>query len=256
MNKKRPLPRQTSEEGIRKIIVLEHKEGREAAEIANDVHYHIKSVQRIIRNFSKKKNYKRRKGGGRLQKLSRNDKIRIRNRISNNPWLTAKEIANELEIKVSAETIRKYLKSQGYRWKKPVQKPQLTKANKTLRFNWALRHKNYNFSNVIFADESSFWLHGHIQNMWIKKGQEYIVETVSHPSKVHVWGFLQSDGILTIETFQENLDADLLVTLMRESLTRGANRDFGTGNWALAYDNDPKHRAGDTLKYLRRAKVN
>ena len=93
MRKKNPLPRQTSEEGIRKIIALGHKEGREVTEIANDVHYHIKSVQRIIRNFSKKKNYKGRKGGGRPQKLSRklsrNDKIRIRNRISNNPWLTA-----------------------------------------------------------------------------------------------------------------------------------------------------------------------
>jgi len=43
---------------------------------------------------------------------------------------------------------------------------------------------------------------------------------------------------------------------MRESLTREANRDFGIGNWALAYDNDPKHRAGDTLRYLRGAKVN
>ena len=184
--------------------MLEHKEGREAAEIANDVHCHIESVQRIIRNFSKK-NYKRRKWGGRPQKLNRNDKIRIKNRISNNPWLTAKELANELEIKSSAETIRKYLKSQGYKWKKTVQKQQLTKANKTPRFNWALRHKNYNFSNITFADGNSFWLHGHILNLCIKKGQEYIVETTSHASKVHVWGFLQSTGILAIETFQENL---------------------------------------------------
>jgi len=68
------------------------------------------------------------------------------------------------------------------------------KSKQTLRFNWALRHKNYNFSNVIFADEISFWLHGQMQNIWIKKGQEYIVETTSHPSKVHVWRFLQSDG--------------------------------------------------------------
>lgn len=45
-----------TKEEVRKIMVLEHNEGCDATEITNDAHYHIKSVQRIIKNFSKKKN--------------------------------------------------------------------------------------------------------------------------------------------------------------------------------------------------------
>ena len=91
--------------------------------------------------------------------------------------------------------------------------------------------------------------------MWIKKGEEYIIETTAHPDKIHAWDSITQEGVLTIETFQQNLDANLLVSIMKDSLTRQVNRIYGRGQWALAYDNDLKHGAEKTTTYLTRAKV-
>ncbi|HRN71441.1 MAG TPA: transposase [Candidatus Woesebacteria bacterium] len=255
MNKKRPSKTQWSEEEIRKKIILEYKQGMELEQIADRCQYHIKSVQRIIRNFKNKRSYTRRKGAGRPPKLDQSLKNKIRNVILINPWLSCQDIVNELNINVSREPIRTYLRSLGYRWRKPIKKPKLSEFNKEIRFNWALEYENYDFSHVIFADEASFWLHNNVHKMWMKKGEEFTIETTAHPDKVHVWGYITSDGFLTIETFQQNLDAKLLVTIMKESLTRQVNRDYGRGQWTLAYDNDPKHGAEETKQYLRRVQV-
>ena len=61
MNKKKPAKDELSEEEIRKKITLEYKGGMKIEDIAVENQYHIKSVQRIVRNFLGKKSYKRRK---------------------------------------------------------------------------------------------------------------------------------------------------------------------------------------------------
>ena len=250
MNQKRPLKNQLSEEVIRKVIVLEYKKGKLPAVIAHESGYHIKSVQKIIRRFASKRIYNRRKGAGRPKVLNQSEKTIIRNKIRSKPWLACKELANRLGKLVSPETIRVYLKSLGYSFKKPTKKPLLNDDDKFERLTWAKNHKNYDFSNVIFADEASFWLHSHPQKMWIKKGEEHLAETTAHPAKVNVWGYITQDGILTLETFQENLNAELLVEIMKDSLTSKMNRKYGKGRWVLGFDNDSKHRAEETIKYL------
>ena len=255
MNNKRPLKDQLSEEEIRKKIVLEFKQGMDIEQIAEQSCYHVKSVQRIVRNFSRRKSYKRRKGAGRPQKLTQTQKTQITNKIRSQPWLSCRDLANQIGGSISPETIRRYLKSLDYAFKFPTKKPKLTKKNQEDRLKWALKHKKFDFSNVVFADEASFWLNGHVQKMWIKKGEEYLAETLAHPAKVHVWGHITGDGYLTRETFHTNLTAKVLVSIMKSCLTRGMNRSYGKGGWILAYDKDPKHTAEDTVKYLRQANV-
>jgi len=136
MNKKRPLKNQLSEEVIRKVIVLEYKKGKVPAVIAHESGYHIKSVQKIIRKFASKRNYKRRKGAGRPKVLNQSEKTIIRNKIRSKPWLACKELANGLGKLVSPETIRVYLKSLGYSFKKPTKKPLLNDDDKFERLTW------------------------------------------------------------------------------------------------------------------------
>ena len=79
MKRKCPWRDIYTEEEVRREIVEGHEEGMEIEEIAERSGYHIKSVNRIIQNSSKKKTFKRRKGGGRHPKLTSSDKIRISN---------------------------------------------------------------------------------------------------------------------------------------------------------------------------------
>ena len=158
MNQKRPSKFELSEEEIRKKIVLDFKQGHEIVDIARDHNYHIKSIKRIIRTFSKRKSFKRRKGAGRPQKLNQSHKMTSRNMIRSHPWTTCSEISKRLAI-------RNYLKFLGYSYKRPSKKLQLTQQDKEVRYTWAINHKNFDFSNVVFADEASFWLHGQAAKM-------------------------------------------------------------------------------------------
>lgn len=255
MNNKRASKYDLEEEEIRKLIITADRQGMEIETIAEEVGYHPKSVQRIVREFKGKHDFKRRKGAGRPKKLSRSEKIAIRNSISTTPWLTCSELRTNLALKVCDETIRLYLQDQGYRFKQPVRKPRLTQKDKEARFNWALEHKNHDFTNVVFADETSFWLHSYTKKMWIKQGQEYHVGTLAHPDKVHVWGYITKEGEFSIKMFQENLTAERLIEIYKEGLTRGLNKRYGKGGWVLAHDNDPKHRAEKTIDYLTKQQV-
>jgi len=86
---------------------------------------------------------------GRRPKLSYHHKLRIRNKLLYNPWMTIKEPAKSWIV--CPQTIRAYLKSLGYRWRNPMRKPKLSDKDKRVRFEWAQSHKNYNFSNVVFG---------------------------------------------------------------------------------------------------------
>jgi len=255
MNSKRIARNQLSEEEIRKKIIIDISKGRDIQEIAAEHRYHPKSVQRINRTFHGRRSYKRRKGAGRPQKLGPAEKVSLLNKIRAKPWLSCKDIVTELDLQVSPETVRRYLKSLGYIYKNPTKKPKLSQTDRAARFTWANAHKNFDFSNVVFADEASFWLNGSSKKMWIQKEEEYLAETIAHPAKVHVWGQITGDGIMTIETFRENLDSNLLISIMEGCLVREVNARYGKGRWILAFDNDPKHRAGKTLDFLEKAKV-
>jgi len=255
MKRKYPFTEPSDEELIRAEIMKDHRNGALPETIASTYGYTLYSVNRILKKFQGKRNFARRKGAGRPTILNQGAKIAIVNQVRSKPWLTCSEIARNLRIDVSAETIRRYLKSLDYSYKKPSSKPKLKNEDKVQRTTWATNHQDFDFSRVVFMDETSFWLNNKVGKMWIKKGEEYYYETVAHPSKVHVIGYINADGILSVRTFRQNLKSDLLVFFLKEFFVKECNEDYGRGQWTLAFDNDPKHTAEETKEYLRRARV-
>ena len=98
-----------SEEQKRVQIVEDHDNGEDINEIARRSGYHVKSCQRIIRRFAKKKSMKREKGAGRPQILGPSDKIAIVNFIRAHLWLGAAKMKIRLNLKAQPRTIRQYL---------------------------------------------------------------------------------------------------------------------------------------------------
>jgi len=119
------------------------------------------------------------------------------------------------------------------------------------RVDWALKHKNYDFSNVVFADECSIWMHSWQGKMWLKKGSRHYIGTKAYYPKVHVWGSIGFEGEVGIHVFTGNLTAPKFIAILRESLIPAANEIYGEGQWSLAQDNDPKHRAKKTENFLK-----
>ena len=87
-----------SEEQKRVQIIEDHANGEDINEIARGSGYRVKSCQRIIRRFAKKKTMKREKGAGRPPILGPSDKIAIINCIRAHPWLGAAKVKIRLNL--------------------------------------------------------------------------------------------------------------------------------------------------------------
>jgi hypothetical protein len=70
----------------------------------------------------------------------------------------ANEVSNRLSLIISAMTIWRVLKSEGYNKVKPTRKPGLTAEQRTIRLAWCLDHQDWtleDWKNVIWSDETS-----------------------------------------------------------------------------------------------------
>jgi hypothetical protein len=104
---------------------------------------------------------------------------------------------------LSARTVRKCLKSVGYRSRRPVKTCLLAQAHKPLRLKWCQTSRQWNLASlrkVHWSDEIRFLLHvtdGRV-HVWQKPNTAYaernIVETVPFGGgSVMVWGCVSYD---------------------------------------------------------------
>jgi len=204
-----------SQEEKRAKIIEDHAKGESLEMIAARSGYHEKSVSRIIRKFRNGKSTKRVKGSGRPQILTSGDKISISNCIRAKPWLSSAQIKQRLDLQAEPRTIKRFLESHNYSYRKPYKKPKLTSQAKLDRVEWALKHKNYNFSKVVFADKCSIWMHEWRGRMWLKKGSQHYIGTKAYDPKVHVWGSIGADGVIGIHVFTGNLTAPKFIAILK-----------------------------------------
>lgn len=162
--------------------------------------------------------------------------------------ITSTEIQKELEkqgIEVSSRTIRRRLGEFGGKFVREIQKPLLSEKHRANRLQWAKKHKNFDWKQVIFTDESTFQLYQSNRKVWQFAGRQKVFRTVKHPQKVHVWGCFSFQGFGKLVCFQRNLDALYMCSIYESGLLPSACELFGEGNieWILQEDNDPKHRS-------------
>lgn len=75
------------------------------------------------------------------------------------PFLSAKEIRDELSLSISTATVRRRLKEAGISNFAAAQKPFLPERQRQPRLDFALNHQRWNeeeWKNVVFSDESTF----------------------------------------------------------------------------------------------------
>jgi len=110
---------------------------------------------------------------------------------------------------------------------------------------WAKNYRNFDWSKVIFSDESTFRLNQSSFKVWQFPGQRKIFRSVKHPLKINVWGCFSASGFGELVYFQRNLNADFMVTVYKRGLLPSVEYLFGDDSegWILQEDNDPKHRS-------------
>jgi len=110
------------------------------------------------------------------------------------------ELITESQLSISRNTLSNILAADGIHRCRPTRKPFLTAKAKAARLEWALKYQNFNFTNVLFTDESHFEA-STLRSSWAKgvlrqAGEEYLPRNldrrVPKGSAAMFWGGIMS----------------------------------------------------------------
>ena len=131
--------------------------------------------------------------------LSATALLQVRSRLDQNPFLTLRDQANNLNL--SHETIRKYRHEQKYHYFKIKDMPPLDDKHKKARIEYCdYILQNQSMIPIIFTDESMIEQNLHKKGIWRRRGQYpngTFAVTIGHPTCVMVWGGIGPNGYKT-----------------------------------------------------------
>jgi transposase len=204
--------------------------------------------------------------GGRKKILNEEEEKKIVKLVSKGKLENATSASNfmEMEIgkKISLQTIRRTLKTYGLKSHIKKKKPFLSEVHKKKRFDFAKKYKNWGtkeWRKVIWSDETKI-------NVFSSDGKEYYWKrtdgdmlshhtkpTVKHGGgKVVIWGCMTYEGIGYISKIEGNMDAKLYQDILSDELFKTIKYyNFEKNEIIFQQDNDPKHTAKSTKKWLQ-----
>jgi hypothetical protein len=103
------------------------------------------------------------------------------------------------------------------------------------RLKWANAKKDTNWNQVIFSDETTFFLSHIKRRAWNFPGRKKVVRTLKHLIKVNAWGCFSSKGFGKIICFKKNLNAQLMCKIYENGLlpTSRKHLDLESESWKL-----------------------
>ncbi len=224
-----------------------------AAEIARKTKISVRTIRYNLAKIRKEGSVEHRRGNGRLRKITAEHNIAIGQWIRRNNEINSKEIAEKLRVtkglNVSRGTVQRQLHRLGYKNVLPRGTPMLTNEQKERRVEWAMAHKDDDWSRTVFSDETSYQLFRNTIRRWSKYAQEEVKRIPKNKQKIMVWGAFSIKGQISCHSFRTIMDGPLYVKILQEYLLAGAKKQFGS-RWRYQQDNDPKHTSKIAKQFL------
>ena len=166
------------------------------------------------------------------------------------------------DLKISTETIRKILLSANIKCHKKIKKPHLTKKHIKNRKKFAKSKSKWSFfdwSKIIFSDESKFNLHGSdgISNVWCCDEDLLKQENIQSIKKfgggsVMVWGCITSQGVGKLLRIESTINSkDYCKILLNGLIPTMLKYNLSTSNSIFQQDNASCHASRETQDWLR-----
>ncbi len=163
-------------------------------------------------------------------------------------------------MSISAATVRRTLKRDGYHGRHARKKFWVSETNRKKRLNFALLHRNQDqdfWKRVVFTDESNFNLFGcdGKQRVWRKRNEELnprnLLPTIKHGGgSVMVWGSMSASGVGNLQIIEGVMDQFVYINILKNNLQTTVDK-LGLGrNYIFQQDNDPKHTALNSRLWL------
>src|SRR6266540_1938804 len=192
---------------------------------------------------------------GRPKKLTSKKCRHLGQLVSQNKYSTCPELVNNLKqlhpnLNVSLRTVLNELYNLKYRCTISKTIPFLTAIYKQRRVEWAMKHQDQNWKQVIFSDETTFQMFQNTQKVFYKVGtQPSQKPMVKHSYKVHAWSAFSAKGSVGFLLFTGIMDGAFYREILVENLFDNANTVMGR-RWVFQQDNDPKYKARETMELL------
>ena len=241
----------SKQESQRQMILHFWKQGiRTAAEIHSLTKFPLKTIYRNLKKIEETGDVKHKGGSGCIKKITVDASRAIGQYIRRNPTLFSVSIAEKLDdigVNVSRSTVSRHLADLGYRNALPLSTPMLTSAHKQKRVEWAQKHKDDNWKNTLFSDETSFQLFRNTIKHWYKNARP-IRPMPKDRSKIFAWSGFCVKGKTSLFCFRRIMDGKYYTEILEKHIPeiRSMLRD----EWRLQQDNDPKHTSRVAREFL------
>ena len=114
------------------------------------------------------------------------------------------------------------------------------------RLEFAIKYRNFDWTKVLFHDETSYWMNNDQVKRWYNNENIYDKDIVyKHPAKINIWGAITYKNKI-IDTFTENMDTTKYLDLLETKMIKIYEKDY-----YILGDNDPKHNSIKSKKYLK-----
>ena len=167
-------------------------------------------------------------------------------------------------VKVSVATLRRRSYEQGFKCRRPLQKPKLTPAMIHKRHMWAKEHAHFtqdDWNNVVFSDESTFQILTD-KAVFVRRrsGEQHksecTVKTVKHPTSVMIWSCISSKGTGRLYIVQGMMKQDQYKTVLQTRLIPQVREWFPDGEtFTFMHDGAPCHMAKSITAFLKDQKI-
>lgn len=185
----------------------------------------------------------------------------IRNGNVENAVQISRKLAQEDNLHVSAETVRRTLRSAGLKGRAKVKKPLLTKKHMKKRLDFAQKYRSWttrDWERVVWSDESKINRFGSDGREWTWRASgeslkpRHVKPTLKFGGgSIMVWGCMAAKGAGLIHRIYDRMTARSYIDILRDKLYGSfAKLEFNRRNVVFQQDNDPKHTAGITKKWI------
>lgn len=257
-----PTMRRTSTSTTNSVLVMLDLNVTQR-EIAKSLHISVGTVANIKKRFRPESIGQPR---GRKPKLSARLRRDIIKNVTTGTVDTAVQAAKRLEedhqLRVNPETVRRSLKEAGMKSGPKIKKPLLRPKHIQDRLNFAKKYQEWtveDWKRVIWSDETKVNRFGSDGRKWcwkqVKTGiqDRQVQKTIKHGGgSIMIWGCMTAQGPGFLSKIDGGLDAALYCNILDDELVNTMEwYGLDVEDTIFQHDNDPKHTAKATSKWLQ-----
>jgi transposase len=178
------------------------------------------TAQKILQKYSQTGSVRDRPGRGRKRILTDADEERVVRKAKKEKCATdiVRELKAESGIDVGVETVRRVIKKRGLRFLIKETVEEITTRNKETRLAYATAMRKYNWRNVFFSDEKTFYVGAMTDRAWQVPGKRKKYPVNRYPPKLNVWAAAGSYMKSKLYFFTKNMNAPLYQKVIKQRL--------------------------------------